>query len=139
MSDARWTMIFACWLIALAATLGSLFFSEVMELPPCILCWYQRIFMFPLLVTLTVGLLPFDPGSVRYSLPLALGGFAFALYHSLLYAGLIPESIQPCSQGVSCADRATQSIASVPIPWLSLIGFTVIVALLLAARKGVRQ
>ena len=134
-----WTLLFVCWLIALIATLGSLFFSEVMDLPPCVLCWYQRIFMFPLVVTLTMGLLSFDFGSVKYSLPLAVGGWAVALYHCLLYAGFIPEGIQPCSQGVSCADSESQAIGVVPIPLLSVIAFSLIVVLLIAAKKGMRQ
>lgn len=137
--NAPWTMIFASWLIALVATLGSLFFSEVMGLPPCVLCWYQRIFMFPLAVTLAVGLLPFDPGSIRYSLPLAVGGWGVAFYHCLLYAGLIPENIQPCGQGVSCADAKSQAVGIVPIPLLSVIAFSIIIALLLAARKGINR
>ena len=46
--DRSWALLFACWLVVTGTTLGSLFFSEVMELPPCSLCWYQRLFMFPL-------------------------------------------------------------------------------------------
>ena len=51
----RW--LFAAWAMGLVATLGSLFFAEVMKLPPCSLCWYQRIAMYPLVVILTVGIL----------------------------------------------------------------------------------
>ena len=58
--DSGWGFLFAAWLIATVSTLGSLFFSEVMELPPCSLCWYQRIFMFPLPVVLFMGLMPTD-------------------------------------------------------------------------------
>ena len=139
MNDAKWTLIFVCWLTALVATLASLFFSEVMDLPPCVLCWYQRIFMFPLVVILGVGLLPFDPSSIKYSLPLAIGGWGVALYHCLLYAGFIPESIQPCSQGVSCADAKSQAIGIVPIPLLSIVAFSVIIVLLIAAKRGMRR
>lgn len=134
-SSKQWTWMFAAWSIAAASTLGSLFFSEVMGLPPCVLCWYQRIFMFPLAVMFTLAFFPFDLGHVRYSLTLAVGGWCFALYHCLLYAGFIPENIQPCSQGVSCADRASQQIAGLPIPVMSLAAFSMIVALLIATRK----
>ena len=44
----EWKLVFAAWVIAASAMLGALFFGEVMQLPPCLLCWYQRIFMFPL-------------------------------------------------------------------------------------------
>ena len=53
---SAWMLVFASWLIATASTLGALFFSEVMKLPPCVLCWYQRIFMFPLVLLLPIGL-----------------------------------------------------------------------------------
>ena len=50
--QAAWNLVFAAWLVAAVATLGALFFGEVMQLPPCVLCWYQRIFMFPLALIL---------------------------------------------------------------------------------------
>ena len=59
--DTGWLLLFAAWLLVTAASLGSLFFSEIMELPPCSLCWYQRVFMFPLVLVLFMGLFPFDP------------------------------------------------------------------------------
>ena len=43
-SQNGWILIFVCWLIAMAALFGSLFFSEIMGLKPCVLCWWQRIF-----------------------------------------------------------------------------------------------
>ena len=58
--NTTWTVLFACWLLTTVATLGSLFFSEIMELAPCSLCWYQRIFLFPLVLLFTVGLYPAD-------------------------------------------------------------------------------
>ncbi|MCP4630204.1 MAG: disulfide bond formation protein B, partial [bacterium] len=102
-ANSNWMIVFICWIIACVSALGSLFFSEIMEFPPCALCWYQRIFMFPLVLILIAGLFPFDKGIFKYVLPLALVGWGFAFYHYLLYSGFIPESIQPCSQGVSCS------------------------------------
>jgi len=134
-----WALLFACWLVAVVSTLGSLFFSEVMGLPPCILCWYQRIFMFPLAVILTMALFPFDLGIFKYSLALAIGGASVALYHCLLFAGFIPESVQPCIQGVSCADAASQQIGGIPIPVMSLLAFTVLITFLIAARKRISK
>ncbi|WP_082321816.1 disulfide bond formation protein B [Variovorax paradoxus] len=51
------------FLVAFASTLGSLFFSEVMKLEPCVLCWYQRIAMFPLSSRLTRALSCSSPKS----------------------------------------------------------------------------
>jgi disulfide bond formation protein DsbB len=133
--EQGWSLVFACWLVAASATLGALFFSEVMNLPPCVLCWYQRIFIFPLVLLLPVGLFPFDPKIVRYALPLSAVGGAIALFHVLLTWGVIPESIRPCTQGVPCASSQFELFGFVSIPLLSLIAFAVINALLLAARR----
>ena len=129
-SGPDWAILFGCWLLASAATLGSLFFSEVMELPPCSLCWIQRVFMFPLTIILLVGLFPFDPRVVRYALPLAAIGGAFALYHLLLQVGLVPERAAPCRQGVSCTEVQVQILGFVSIPMLSLLVFASITGLL---------
>ena len=85
-SNSNWTLVFICWIIASVSTLGSLFFSEIMEFPPCALCWYQRIFMFPLVFIFLAGLFPFDKNVVKYALPIALVGWGFAFYHYLVYA-----------------------------------------------------
>jgi len=130
-NNTAWTFIFMAWLVAAVSTLGSLFFSEIMELTPCVLCWYQRICIFPLSVILLVGLFPFDKKVVRYALPLAIIGLLFTLYHCLLFFGFIPESLQPCSQGVSCADDSMVLFGFLPIPLLSLASFLMIITLLL--------
>lgn len=131
----NWYILFACWLIAGASTLGSLFFSEVMEFPPCSLCWYQRIFMFSLTIVLLAGLLPLDRNIIRYALPLATAGWGFAFFHTLLYSGFIPESIQPCSQGVSCSETYIDLFGFITIPMLSLISFSMITGMLLILKR----
>ncbi len=131
--DRAWTLVFGCWLVAASATLGALFMSEVMDLPPCVLCWYQRIFMFPLALLLAVGLFPFDRRIVRYALPLSVVGWSIAVFHVLLTYGLIPERIKPCTQGVPCGQNPIVWIGFVSIPLLSLVAFSVINTLLLVA------
>jgi disulfide bond formation protein DsbB len=133
--NTNWYTLFACWLTVSVSTLGSLFFSEIMEFPPCVLCWYQRIFMFPLVFILLAGLFPFDKNVFRYALPLALAGWATAFYHTLLYSGFIPESIQPCKQGVSCSETYIDLLGFITIPMLSLISFSLIVGMLLFLRR----
>lgn len=128
-----WTLIFAAWLVATISTLGALFFGEVMQLPPCVLCWYQRIAMFPLALILPIGLFPFDRKVVRYALPLAVLGWGFAVFHQLLVAGLIPKSIQPCKQGVPCSETVIEWFGFLTIPLLAVAAFSTIIALLLAA------
>jgi len=134
-SNVNWTILFLCWLLASLSTTGSLFFSSVMEFIPCVLCWYQRICLFPLVVILGTGLLSFDKNIVKYSLPLAVVGWLIALYHTLLYSGIIPESIQPCSQGVSCTEEYIDLFGFITIPMLSLLSFSTIIALLLILQR----
>ena len=133
--DPNWAILFGCWLLVTGATLGSFFFSEIMELPPCNLCWYQRIFMFPLPIVLFMGLFPFDPKVVRYGLPLAIGGWLVAAYHMLLHVGIIPESVSPCSQGVSCKTDYLDLFGFVSIPLLSFTAFSATVALLVVLKR----
>jgi len=128
-----WHLVFAAWLVAAAATLGALFFGEVMRVPTCPLCWYQRIFMFPLALILPLGLFPFDRKVVRYALPLAAIGGLIAVYHVLIVAGVIPEALQPCTQGVPCKEQVIVWFGFVTIPLLAALAFAVIVALLSVA------
>ena len=114
----------AAWLVALAASLSVLFIGEVLGQMPCLLCWYQRAFMFPLAIVLGLGLWWQDARVGRYGITLSLGGGAVALWHTGLYVGIIPEPIQPCTAtGPSCTDD-NQLILGAPIPLLSLLAFT---------------
>ena len=135
LSDTNWIILFICWIIASVSALGSLFFSEIMEFAPCTLCWYQRIFMFPLVLIFLAGLFPFDKGIFKYALPIALVGWGFAFYHFLLYSGYIPESIQPCTQGVSCSETYLDLFGFLTIPLLSLISFSTIIVLLFILKR----
>lgn len=137
--STAWTLIFGAWLVASVSTLGALFFGEVMQLPPCVLCWYQRICMFPLVLILPVGLFPLDRKIVRYALPLAAIGWLFAVFHLLLIAGVIPESIQPCTQGVPCSEKVIEWFGFVTIPLLSVVAFSTIIALLVLAHLRVSK
>ncbi len=134
-SDTDWSILFLCWLIAAVSVTGSLFFSHVMGFAPCVLCWYQRIFLFPLVIILAVGLFPLDKSVVKYALPLAIAGWLTALYHNLMYAGFIPESIQPCAKGVSCTEKYVELFGFLSIPMLSLLSFSAIIALLVVLKR----
>ena len=130
-TDANWNILFVCWLVAAVSAMGSLFFSYVMNFAPCILCWYQRIFLFPLVLVLATGLFPFDIKVVKFALPLAIAGWGIAAYHNLLHVGIIPESIQQCAQGVSCTEKYIDLFGFLSIPMLSLLSFSTIIILLI--------
>ena len=134
-SNLNWTILFLCWLIASVSTIGSIFFSFVMEFAPCVLCWYQRICLFPLVIILAAGLFPFDKSVVTYALPLAIAGWLTALYHNLVYAKIIPESIQPCTQGISCTEEYIDLFGFLSIPMLALLSFSIIIAFLIILKR----
>ncbi len=131
----RWHYLFIAWIISLAASLGALFIGEVVGQAPCSLCWHQRAFMFPLAVLLAVASFRADAGAWRYGLPLAAIGMAIAGFHSLLYAGFIPEGIQHCSQGPSCASAEMTILGILPLPYLSLAAFLAIAVALIGSRS----
>ena len=132
------TVVLFCFLVASTATLGSLFFSEVMQFIPCSMCWYQRIFMYPLVVIFLLNLLYPDDKLFKYSFPLVSIGFFFALYHNLLMWKIIPESIVPCVQGVPCS-TIYLDWGFITIPLLSLIAYSALLLLLVIGKKGVCQ
>jgi disulfide bond formation protein DsbB len=127
---------YAAWFVALVATAGSLFFSEVMDLPPCILCWYQRIAMYPLVVIIAVGIATRDMRWKFYALPLSLIGLAISIYHNLLYYNLIPESITPCKEGLSCTTVQIEWLGFITIPLMALTAFILVSLLTISYRPN---
>lgn len=125
-----WSLLFLAWLLACVSTLSALFLGEVMGYTPCVLCWYQRICMFPLVLILAAGLFPLDRGVLRYALPLAVAGWMLALFHWGVASGVIPESITPCTQGVPCSVEQIVWLGFVTLPMLSVLAFSGIIGLL---------
>lgn len=130
----NWTLLFSAWIVALGASLAVLFIGEVMGQTPCNLCWFQRAFMFPLAIVLGVASLRADAAVRYYALPLSIGGMLVAGFHSLLYFGVLPERIQPCSQGASCTDAEMTILGGMPLPVLALVAFGGIAVLLFLTR-----
>ena len=133
------TIILGCFLVASNATLGSLFFSEVMEFVPCTMCWYQRIFMYPLVLIFLINLLYPDEKIFKYSMPLVVVGFLFAFYHNLLMWGIISESAVPCKQGIPCSTEYFEYFGFINIPFLSLSAYTLILVLLVLGQNKIKN
>ncbi len=117
------------WIISLFAVTFSLYFSEILKLPPCVLCWWQRIMIYPLALIIPVGLITKDKNVDRYILTLSSFGFLIAGYQYLLTMGIIPENLSPCTNGVSCATNPILWFGFVNIPLLSFIAFSMIILL----------
>lgn len=127
------------WTVALLGSAGSIFLSDVMGYPPCLLCWYQRIALYPLVVIVGLGIVTGDKGWKKYAIVFTIIGLVIAAYHNLLYYGFIPEEITPCSEGVPCNARQLELFGFITIPLMSLASFTFIGAMLLFTKTKHKQ
>ena len=126
-----WKFMLAAWLVALLATVSALFLGEVMGVQPCVLCWYQRIAMFPLVLILGLALARSDYSIPLYAVLLSVPGQIIAGYHTLLYWDWIPPNLQPCGQGPSCKQQVLNLFGFLDLPMLSFLAFTLITILLI--------
>ncbi|REK71368.1 disulfide oxidoreductase [Paenibacillus paeoniae] len=135
MEFMRRNVLYFAWLVAVVATLGSLYFSEIKGYIPCELCWYQRILMYPLSLLLGIAAFYDEHSIKKYVLPLSIMGMLVAAFHYMEQK--IPgfSGIRPCTQGVPCNKDYIDWFGFVTIPFLALIAFTLITALLLVFRK----
>ena len=129
MSIIRNYQIAIAWMIATSAMLISLFFSEWMNLPPCDLCWYQRMAMYPLVLILGIGMYRKDPHVSTYAFPFACIGLLVAVYQITIQAFPTSE-LKMCSVGVSCTEDYLNLFGFISIPMLSFVGFLAIIMLL---------
>jgi disulfide bond formation protein DsbB len=122
---------YAIWFVAAGALIGSLALSEIFDLIPCTLCWWQRTFMFPLAFVATVGVLRKDQNMGYYLLPLAVVGIVISMYHSLLQWGIIKETILDCSLtgAVSCSKPEIMWFGFITIPFMAFVSFSTIAVL----------
>lgn len=122
--------VYISWAIALVSMVGGLYFSEIVGIVPCILCWLQRIAMYPLVAIIAVGIIHRDKNVSAYVLPLSIFGLGVALYQNFLIWGVISETVAPCTLGVSCVTQTFMVLNFITIPLLSLIAFVVITILM---------
>lgn len=108
--------------IALLSTLISLYFSDILHWPPCNLCWYTRILMYPLIPIIGLGILRRETAWLPYVLPLTIAGQLLTAYHSLLQWGVIPD-LTPCVNSVPCATKYLNLFGFITIPFLGFIAF----------------
>lgn len=133
------TFIYLAWLLNIVSLAGSLFFSNVMMLPPCSLCWAQRICIFPLSVIFAVGFVKKDANVLFYAAPLAVIGWIISLYHNLLYFKIIPQAITLCSSGVSCTSKQIEYLGFITIPLMAFTSLTLSIILLILFYKNTRK
>lgn len=138
--EAVKTLPYVAWIQSIIATLGSLYFSEIKNYIPCVLCWYQRILMYPLVIIIAVGILRKDKKMYQYVLPMSILGWAIALYHNLLQWNILPETIAPCTLAASCIVKHVGYFGFITIPVMSLTAFTVVsICMLLIWRYSLKK
>jgi len=130
------TLLFA-FVIALIATLGSLFYSEIAGYIPCKLCWYQRIFMYPLPILLGIALFKKDNKISSYAIPLSIIGGIISIYH---YSTQILNNSAICSaESVTCASKIFFSYGYITIPIMALTAFALIIFLTYNAKNNYKE
>ena len=131
-SLALYVALLAAW----TAMLGSLYFSEVRGFLPCILCWYQRILMYPLAGLIAFGILRRDWHLPFLVLPFSLFGQGISTYHYLLEKTTIFGAPTACQAGVSCITPWINWFGFITIPFLAMIAFLIITIAMLTAYYG---
>src|SRR3989338_7191437 len=117
------------FLVSLAAVIGSLFYSEIIGFEPCVLCWWQRVFLYPLVIIFGMAIWKKAPRAFLYAVPLTLLGALVASYHS--YVSLGGASLLPCTAvGEACSKVYVMAFGYVTLPFM---GLTVALYILLLA------
>lgn len=132
--------LYIAFIQAWAATLGSLFYSEIVDLVPCKLCWFQRILMYPLVFLLTVAIIRKEKNIAYYVLPMALTGSLIAFYQYLLQmTPLGSVELTKCDLTNPCSKIDAIYLGFITIPLMSLFAFLLIslmMVILLKSKKN---
>lgn len=121
-------------IVAWTATLGSLYYSKIVEFLPCEFCWYQRIAMYPIAVLILVATLTRSRLASRYIVVLAGIGLSLSIFHYQLQ--LFPEQGTVCSLGAPCTTKYVEEFGFVTIPFMAGSGFLSILLLQVAAWRA---
>lgn len=115
--------------VALAGTLGSLFYSEIAGYAPCKLCWIQRIFMYPQVLLFGIALWKKDKKVWMYAVPLSVIGGAIAMYHYMLQIGILGKNLPCSSVGYSarCSEQFMLTFGYITIPMMAITAFALII------------
>lgn len=120
--------------IALVTTLGSLYYSDVAGYPPCTLCWYQRIAIYPQVVVLGVASWRRDLQVWRTAVPLAAIGAVISVWHIVIER--VPSLGGPCDPANPCTIKWVEEFGFLTIPTMALVVGLAIIALTLLVRPA---
>ena len=114
------------WVVSLVATLGSLYFSEIRGYIPCTMCWFQRIFMYPIVIITTVAIIQKNAKIAMTTAVFSVIGGCISLYHyGVQKIDFLTESAPACGL-VSCTGQYINWLGFITIPFLALTAFILI-------------
>ena len=122
------------FLISLFASVFPMVYSEIIHFAPCVLCWWQRVFMFPTLFLFGTALWDKDRRVIRYATSLLSIGFLVSAYQNFFYY-FGETSNLPCDiTGVSCYQHLVSEFGGyISIPMLALTAFFALLTLMAVA------
>ena len=123
------------FIVALVATSGSLYYSEIAKFTPCELCWFQRIFIYPQVILLGLAWLKKEQHILDYSLVMIVVGIIISLYHNYIYFTAKPSGF--CSIVAPCTQQYIVGFNYITIPLLALTSL-VLIGLLLLSKKIIK-
>lgn len=126
----------AVFLLSLLSVAATLWMQYGAGLEPCVLCWWQRVFMYPLPVITAIALVKqIDFADIAdYVLGLSTLGAGVALYQHLLQ--MLPQgALIPCSANDECAIRSVFEFGYITLPWMALSVFAVLLFIAIAGRR----
>lgn len=123
-------ILYIGWVQAILAVGGSLFFSEILRYPPCVLCWWQRVAIYPMVILFAVGIHKKDRNLFWYAMPILFVGWCISIFHNLLYYKIIPDTLAPCELGVSCTTKYIEWFGFVTIPSLAFMALSIMMVTL---------
>jgi len=124
------------FVVALTATSGSLFYSEVAKFTPCLLCWWQRIFMYPQVLLIGLGVVKKDKDIADYAMAMSLVGGSISLYHYYIQLG--GNKFIPCATvgySINCTQRFSLEFGYITIPMMALSAFVAIFLLMHLSKR----
>ena len=123
--------------VSVVSVIGSLFYSEIIGFEPCVLCWWQRVFLYPLVVIFSIALWKELDSAFLYAVPLALLAGFFALYHA--FGAMGGAALLPClAEGGECSKVYVKAFGYITIPVMS-ITISLFILLLAWANKIYRN
>lgn len=138
MSKRQENILLVMWTVALLATAGSLYFSEIRGYTPCTLCWVQRIFMYPLIIIVGIAIVQKNVQIAATTLALAITGGAISLYHyGLQKLSFLSDAAPACGQ-VPCTGQYINYLGFITIPFLALTAFILIAGMSIALLKSTK-